>query len=241
MLACELRATVTGIRFLLLLAMTVGLSALLLYLALSADSVPVGEVSTSVVFFIAPILYVAAVILVSPAMSSEYEDRSFLFIASKPYGRTTYLLTKTMSLIVVQLVLLLIYFVFGAASSIYILGFVPGTVLVYYVMAALVMFALTGISILVSTVTNSSVKSIMASVVMMIIMSVLFQYYPDLTSVSCLPISVMQNITLGSGGFSPEQMTAALASNALVPALGLIAYGAIAMVLAAFIYSRMEV
>lgn len=236
----ETKSTFTNIRFIFIFLLTLVLSIFTTYAALTATDVSVRDVITSTVLFSFIIVYLPAIVLVPPILSSEYEDKSFLFIASKPYSRTKYLFTKAASIIFLQLIVLLIYFIGGAFASIYHLNYIPEHLIVYFLLIALAIFAFTGISTLISTVTNSSAASVITSLILIILMGYLVQYSTDVSFLSYLPTSIVNDISFGNGNFSPDVSWETFMSHSLTAAFALIITGTVSFIIANYAYSRRE-
>lgn len=110
------------------------------------------------------IVLIGAVAFASGALSSEFEKRTGLLMFPQPVKRTTYLVGKYLSSIIVMALALGIYYIVVGILSAAIVGDVPGTMLVSYGFAVLYGMAVCAVAMLFSSILKTNTASIVATV-----------------------------------------------------------------------------
>ncbi|HEY3420143.1 MAG TPA: ABC transporter permease [Methanomassiliicoccales archaeon] len=110
------------------------------------------------------IVLIAAVAFASGALSSEFERRTGLLMFPQPVKRTTYLMGKYLSSIIMTGVALGIYYVLVSLMSLAIVGSIPGAILISFGLAMLYGAAVCAVAFLFSALLKTNTAAIVATV-----------------------------------------------------------------------------
>ena len=110
------------------------------------------------------IVLIGAVAFASGALSSEFEKRTGLLMFPQPVKRTTFLVGKYLSSIIMMALALGVYYIAVSILSLIIVGSLPGTVLVSYGFALLYAMAVCAVAMLFSSLLKTNTAAIVATV-----------------------------------------------------------------------------
>lgn len=196
------------------------------------------------------IILIGAVAFASGSLSSEFEKRTGLLMFPQPVKRTSYLLGKFISSVIMSGVALGIYYGIVSVLCLAIVGTVPGTILISFGFALLYASAVCAVAFLFSSLLRTNTASIVATVltflmVMTLVSSLLSMSGVDpffmasnageVISYSLLnPYPVTHSVMMGdvsSTTFVPSELTAALV---------LLVYVGISLVISAVMFRRKQ-
>ncbi|MDY0246604.1 MAG: hypothetical protein RBR26_06740 [Methanosarcina mazei] len=182
------------------------------------------------------LMVVGIVVFSCPAFSSDFENKSFIFIVSKPIKRTTYYWSKATATLLVQT---LTISVFSLVSMILIMiasGSFPVRLFIFLLMAIAMNFFLNGMALLFSSIINKNVISIILFFIGFGIIAAVGLSLPDNALIKLLPnYSTLINMI---GVSSPLEDVLMMTLKSIVFLLGL---GIILNYFAAVLYSKREV
>ncbi len=122
------------------------------------------------------IVLIGAVAFASGALSSEFEKRTGLLMFPQPVKRTTYLVGKYLSSVIVMALALGVYYLAVGVLSLAIVGSVPSTIALSYGFAMLYGMAVCAVAMLFSSVLKTNTAAIVATVLtFMMIMTIVTQ------------------------------------------------------------------
>ena len=187
------------------------------------------------------IILLVVALLSSIALVSEFEERTALILFTRPVRRTTILLGKILSCLLIEAMIILVYYVLVTAVSLIHVGSVSEHMVTSFLMAVLYAFAASGIAFVISAFfKKGSVCTIISLLVLLVVIPIVSSmidgetwYMLDKagdTIITCVPEYVEQaNKTMDSfrevvasaaeilGGFTDEQVRASVdAINAFI-------------------------
>jgi ABC-2 type transport system permease protein len=110
------------------------------------------------------IVLIGAVAFASGALSSEFEKRTGLLMFPQPVKRTTYLMGKFLSSIIMLAIALGIYYLLVSLLSLAIAGAIPGAILLSFGFAMLYGAAVCAVAFLFSAILKTNTAAIVATV-----------------------------------------------------------------------------
>jgi ABC-2 type transport system permease protein len=196
------------------------------------------------------IVLISAVAFASGALSSEFEKRTGLLMFPQPVKRTTYLLGKYLSSIIMTGIALGIYYGIVSLLSLAIAGSVPGAAMISFGFAMLYASAVCAVAFLFSAILKTNTASIVATVLTFLMVMTLISSLLSMSGVDPFfmasnaggvisyslqnPYPVTHTVTMGdmsSTTFVPSQSGAALV---------LLAYVVVSLVIASMMFRRKQ-
>jgi ABC-2 type transport system permease protein len=196
------------------------------------------------------IVLIGAVAFASGALSSEFEKRTGLLMFPQPVKRTTYLLGKYLSSIIMTAMAMGLYYVLVSVLSLVIVGTVPGAILISFGFAMLYGAAVCAVAFLFSALLKTNTASIVATVltflmVMTIVSSLLSMSGVDPFFLASNAASVISYTLQSPYPVTHTTMMGDMSSTTFIPseagaALVLLCYVVISLVIAAIMFRRKQ-
>jgi len=201
------------------------------------------------------IVLIGAVAFASGALSSEFEKRTGLLMFPQPVKRTTYLVGKYLSSIIIIALAMGIYYIVVSVLSLAIVGSVPGTVLLSYSFAVLYGMGVCAVAILFSSILKTNTAAIVATVLTFLMVMTLITQLLSMSNID--PFFIMTNageaISYSLESPYPSSFTStaympggsAMTSTTFIPTEGaavlvLLGYIVISLVLANVLFKRRQ-
>ena len=183
----EMRKFVRGKRFTLYVALIAAVFSLITFLPYllggSLGETP-GEVIASYVSFISFIVILAATLFASVVIVSEFEERTALILFTRPVKKTSIFVGKVMGCLLLETVMIVLFYVGMAVTSMIVAGSVDKELLISLGLTFLFIVATSGVAVFISSVMKKgSTCAILTFVFLLLILPILTQVVSGATSV----------------------------------------------------------
>jgi len=174
----ELIKSVRGKKFLvslLIVLLVFGLITLLGYATNGWDpQFTTANIISTYMSYIGMVALLIVALMSSVALVSEFEERTALILFTRPVRRTSIFIGKIFSCLIIEALIILVYYAIVTAFSLYHVGEVSDKMLTSYVMCVLYAFAASGIAFVISAFfKKSSVCTIISLLVLILVIPVI--------------------------------------------------------------------
>jgi ABC-2 type transport system permease protein len=196
------------------------------------------------------IVLIAAVAFASGALSSEFEKRTGLLMFPQPVKRTTYLMGKYLSSIIMTAIALGIYYLLVSLLSLAIVGTVPVTIFISFGIAVLYGAAVCAVAFLFSAMLKTNTAAIVATVLTFLMVMTIVSSLLSMSGVDPFFLASNAAGTISYSMQNPYPVTHTtlmgdLSSTTFVPseagsAMVLIGYIAVSLLVSAGLFRRKQ-
>lgn len=171
----EIRKFFSGKKIYLFSALMLLIMALLAIVPYAFGNGYENAITITVLFasFITFIVMLAGVLFTATSLVSEYEERTALILFTRPIRKWAIYVGKLIASMIVVVAYVAVYYVFTVAYSFGVTGHVEGNLAVSFGLCVCAVFAVSGVSMLLSSVAKKgSTASIMTLVALMLVFSI---------------------------------------------------------------------
>ncbi|MDR1690844.1 MAG: ABC transporter permease [Candidatus Methanoplasma sp.] len=255
----EIRKFIRGKRFTLyvvLIAIVFALTTALPYVFGGNIGETPGDVIASYVSFVNLLIILAATLFAAVTIVSEFEERTALILFTRPIKKTSIFIGKIVGCIVLETVMIALFYAGIAVVSLIAAGGVSAGLLTSLGLAILFTIAASGIAMFFSSIMKKgSTSAILTFVFLLIIVSVISGaisistdpwFMVDQASgtiASCIPefLEMTREMMISSGLLTPEQAATLIAAPDLFKAsVAMVAWGAASLILSWLAFIRRE-
>lgn len=137
------------------------------------------------------LVLIGAVAFASGALSSEFEKRTGLLMFPQPVKRTTYLVGKFLSSLIILAVAMGLYYIIVCVLSLAIAGGIPGTILISYGFAMLYAAAVCAVALMLSSILRTNTAAIVATVLIFLMVMTIVEQLLNMSGVD--PMFMISN------------------------------------------------
>ncbi|MDR2699064.1 MAG: ABC transporter permease [Candidatus Methanoplasma sp.] len=158
----EIRKFLRGRRFIIYILLTVLAFSLLTSVSYFYEDrvlLMFGNVVSLYLFFMQILIIVAAILFASVVIVSEFEERTALVLFTRPIKKTSIFIGKMVGCIVLETVMIVVYYLGVAAAALFFDGHISEVLFVSLGVAFLFILATTGVAILISSIVKKASTS----------------------------------------------------------------------------------
>jgi len=259
----EIRKFVRGKRFTIYAVLTTVVFALITFLPYlfggDLGDTP-GEVIANYVSIVDLLIILAATLFASVAIVSEFEERTALILFTRPIKKTSIFVGKVVGCIVLETVMIVLFYLGMAVASLAVAGSVSADLFVSLGVAFLFVVAVSGVAIFISSVMKKgSTTAILTFVLLLLILPIISSVISGSTSVepwfmldqasNAIQTSIPEYIDLVNGmlehaaemmGVSPEDLGVITAPDMAKTIITMLGWSIVSLSLAWVAFIRRE-